>query len=189
MRELHQLTLPKDATVLVLVDFQERLYRAMDPERKDEVVKNTGFLINLARLLKMPIMVTEQYPAGLGKTIPPVQEVLPSDARVFEKLIFSAWREERFAAHFNDLAARAAIVTGMEAHVCVLGTVLDMVKQGITVHVPRDAVISRSKENWQTGLDVMGQAGALITSTETVIFQLLDRAGTEEFKAMSKLLK
>jgi nicotinamidase-related amidase len=189
MMDLSQSTLSRNATVLVLVDLQERLFRAMDPERKEEVVKNTGFLISLATVLKLPILITEQYPAGLGKTIPPVQEALPADVRPFEKLIFSAWRAEGFAAHFHGLGATAAVVAGMESHVCVLGTALDMVKEGITVHVPRDAVISRTRENWQTGLDLMDRAGAVITSTETVIFQLLDRAGTDEFKAMSRLLR
>jgi nicotinamidase-related amidase len=189
MKELHRLTLPRNATILVLVDIQERLFNAMDPERKDEVEKNTGLLISLAKLLRLPIMVTEQYPAGLGKTIPPVQEALPPDIQPFEKLIFSSWQAEGFAAQFHALAAQAAIVAGMESHVCVLGTALDMLKEGITVHVPRDAVISRTKENWQTGLELMDQAGAVVTSTETVIFQLLDRAGTDEFRAMSRLLR
>jgi len=134
-------------------------------------------------------MVTEQYPKGLGKTIPQVLEDLPQGVEAVEKLVFSSWRAEGVAERFRTSGAKCGIVVGMESHVCVLGTVVDMLGEEIVVHVPRDAVISRTRENCQTGLELMGRAGAWISSTETIIFQMLDRAGTEEFKIMSKLLK
>jgi len=102
---------------------------------------------------------------------------------------FSCWRAEGFAQQFRFLGARGAILIGMESHVCVLGTALDMLAEGINVHVPRDAVVSRTEENRVTGLEMMDRAGVVVTSTETIIFQVLERAGTAEFKAMSKLLK
>lgn len=186
---LHDLTLPREQTALVLVDYQERLLPAMDPERRPDCLKNTVLLLSLARVLRLPVLYTEQYPAGLGRTVPEIAEHLPEGAEPFEKVMFSGWRAEGFAEQFRYLGMRAAILVGMESHVCVLGTALDMLRDGIRVHVPRDAVVSRNEENRQTGLELMERAGAVITSTETVIFQLLERAGTPEFKALSKLLK
>jgi nicotinamidase-related amidase len=189
MRCSHELTLPRDRTALVLVDFQERLFPAMDQARQEETRKNVALLLDLARVLRLPVLYTEQYPAGLGKTIPEVSEKLPEGAAPFEKVEFSGWRAEGFSQQFRYLGMKAAILAGMESHVCVLGTVLDMLQEGICVHVPADAVVSRTESNRQTGLALMDRAGAVVTSTETVIFQLLGRAGTPEFKTMSKLLK
>jgi len=185
----HDLTLPREKTALVLVDYQERLLPAMEPERRSDTLKNTALLLTLARVLRLPVLYTEQYPAGLGKTVPEIAENLPEGAEPFEKVVFSGWRAEGFAEQFRYLGMRAAIVAGMESHVCVLGTALDMLADGVVVHVPRDAVVSRTEGNRRTGLELMERAGAVITSTETVIFQLLERAGTPEFKALSKLLK
>ena len=189
MRSLHDFTLKPTKTALILVDFQEKLFAAMAPERKEETRENTLLLLELARVMRVPILYTEQYPVGLGKTIPSIREKLPEGAEPFEKLEFSCWRAEGFARQFRFLGARGAILLGMESHVCVLGTALDMRSEGITVHVPRDAVLSRTVENLQTGLDLMDRAGAVVTSTETLVFQFLERAGTTPFKAMAKLLK
>ena len=189
MRHLEHFVPPRDATALVLVDFQERLFAAMEPERKEAVLENTKLLLQLAKTMEMPVLVTEQYPKGLGKTIPQVVEDLPPGVEAAEKLVFNSWRAEGVAERFHTSGAKCGIVVGMESHVCVLGTVVDMLGEEIVVHVPRDAVISRTRENCQTGLELMGRAGAWISSTETIIFQMLDRAGTEEFRIMSKLLK
>ena len=189
MRSLHDFKLGRDKAAVILVDFQDKLFDAMTPDRKEKTLKNALLLLELARVTKLPILYTEQYPEGLGKTIPPIQEKLPEGAAPFEKIEFSCWRAEGFAQQFRFLGARGAILLGMESHVCVLGTALDMLAEGITVHVPRDAVLSRTVENLETGLDLMDRAGAVITSTETIIFQFLERAGTGQFKAMAKLLK
>lgn len=189
MRNLEHFVPPREGTALILVDFQERFFAAMEPARKETVLENTRLLLQLAKTMELPVLVTEQYPKGLGRTIPQVLEELPQGVEPVEKLIFSSWRAEGIADRFGALGARCGIVIGMESHVCVLGTVADMLKDGIAVHVPRDAVISRTRENCETGLELMDRAGAWVTSTETVIFQMLERAGTEEFKVMSKLLK
>jgi len=189
MRCLHAFTLPRNQTALVLVDYQERLFPAMDPDRKEEILTNTGLLLETARVMRLPVLCTEQYPDGLGRTIPEVAGRLPEGAEPFAKVDFSCWRAEGFAAQFRYLNLKAAILIGMESHVCVLGTALDMLREGVRVHVPRDAVISRTESNRRTGLDLMDRAGAVVTSTETVVFQLLERACTPEFKALSKLLK
>lgn len=189
MGDLARFRLSAEATALVLVDFQERLYRAMEPDRKEAVLANTVLLLKLARTLKLPVLLTEQYPAGLGPTVPAVKQELPEGTPVLEKVVFSAWGAEGFPEAFRKQEARSAIVAGMESHVCVLGTALDLLREGVAVHVAADAVISRTRANWETGLRIMEQAGAVVSSTETVIFQLLGRAGTDAFKAMSKLLR
>ncbi len=189
MKDLMHIVPPRDATALIIVDIQERLFAAMEPERKDSVLANTRLLLQLAKTMDLPVLVTEQYPRGLGGTIPPVMDELPPGCEPFEKLIFSSWRADGLAERFRETGARCAIVIGMESHVCVLGTVIDMLAEDIAVHVPRDAVISRTRENFDTGLALMDRAGAFISSTETIIFQMLERAGTDEFKALSKLLK
>ena len=189
MRNLKHLVPPRDATALIVVDIQEKLFAAMEPERKQTVLENTRLLLKLAKTLDLPVLVTEQYPRGLGKTIPPVVEELPPGNEPFEKLIFSSWRADGLAERFQSYGAGCAIVVGMESHVCVLGTVIDMLAEDIVVHVPRDAVISRTRENCNTGLQLMNRAGAIVSSTETIIFQMLERAGTDEFKTLSKLLK
>jgi nicotinamidase-related amidase len=189
MRNLDHFVPPRDATAIVLVDFQERLFEAMEPHRKELVLQNTKLLLQLAKAMELPVLVTEQYPKGLGKTLPQVLADLPPGVEAAEKLVFSSWRAEGVAERFHFTGAKCGIVIGMESHVCVLGTVLDMLSEDIVVHVPRDAVISRTRENCDTGLQLMDRAGAWISSTETIIFQMLDRAGTDEFKFMSKLLK
>lgn len=189
MRRLEHFVLPRDRTALIVVDIQERLFAAMEPDRKEAVLGNTKLLLELAKTLDLPVLVTEQYPKGLGRTIPPVAEALPEGVEPLEKLIFSSWRAEGLAEEFRDSGAECAVVAGMESHVCVLGTVIDMLAEDVVVHVPRDAVISRTRENCDTGLELMDRAGAFISSTETIIFQMLERAGTDEFKTMSKLLK
>jgi len=189
MKTLHDFSLDRRKTALVLVDFQEKLFAAMDPQRKEATLRNTLILLDLARLMKLPVLHSEQYPEGLGRTIQPVREKLPEGAAPFEKLEFSCWATQGFAQQFRFLGARAAILIGMECHVCVLQSGLDMLREGVTVHVPRDGVISRTEENRVTGLEVMDRAGVLVTSAETVVFQLLERAGTSEFKTMAKLVK
>lgn len=189
MSQLEQFSLSRDATALVLIDFQDGLYNAMDPDRKVEALQNTRLLLSLASTLSLPVLVTEQYRRGLGPTNAELNTLLPEGTTPIDKLVFSSWRADGFEARFRETGASAAILCGMETHVCVLGTALDLLREGINVHVARDAVISRTRENWNTGLKMMDRAGAVISSTETAIFQLLGEAGTEEFKTMARLLR
>jgi nicotinamidase-related amidase len=169
-----------------VVDVQERLAAVMD--RKEQVLDNCRRLIEGAKILDVPIAVTEQYPKGLGPTEEELRGALLS-YEPFEKLTFSCCGEPSFTSALESLGRRTIILAGMETHVCVLQTALDLLRGGYGVHLVRDAVCSREKENWITGVDLMRDAGAVITSTETVLFQLLGKAGTEEFKAISKLVK
>jgi nicotinamidase-related amidase len=174
--------LDADRTALVVVDLQEGFRKAIpDFER---VAKATATLIEGAEALGVPIVITEQYPKGLGETAPEVAEHLPDGTEPLEKLVFSAAEAEGF-----DLGDRdQALVCGVETHVCVNQTVLDLLGSGLDVEVAEDAVGSRTEENKRVGLHKMERAGAVLTSVETALFELLGRAGTPEFKRIQKLI-
>jgi nicotinamidase-related amidase len=174
--------LEADRTTLVVVDVQEGFRKAIpDFER---VAKATATLIEGAEAIGIPIVVTEQYPKGLGETAPEVAEHLPEGTEPLEKVVFSAAEAEGF-----DLGGRdQALVCGIETHVCVNQTVLDLLESGVDVEVAEDAVGSRTEENKRVGLHKMEAAGAVLTSVETALFELLGRAGSDEFKRVQKLI-
>lgn len=176
----------KDEAVLVVVDIQEKLAAVMSENEK--VVSNCLHLIEASKLLHIPILVTEQYPKGLGPTVKEIRDALPSYEPI-EKLAFSCCGEPAFLRALESTGKKRIILCGMETHVCVLQTCLGLLKEEYDVHVASDAVCSRSKENRKTGVEFMRGAGGVITCTETVLFQLLDRAGTEEFRIISKRIK
>jgi nicotinamidase-related amidase len=179
--------LDRNKAVLVVIDVQEKLCRAMEPEVLTMLTSNASILLESARELELPVIATEQYVRGLGETLEELKSLLPDAA--LEKMTFSCCGDGKFVAALKATGRTQVIVTGMETHVCVLQTVLELLDGGYVVHVVRDAVMSRHEKNWMTGLDVMGAAGAVITSTEAVLFQLLKIAGTEEFKKLSKLVR
>jgi nicotinamidase-related amidase len=145
-------------------------------------------LIRTAGLHQIPIVHTQQYTRGLGPTVDAVASHLEGIEPV-EKIFFSCCGEEPFGEKLDSLGRSKVILTGMETHVCVLQTALDLLDAGYIVHVPWDAVCSRTDGNRDAGLRFMEQAGAVLTSTETVIFQVLEKAGTPQFKEISSLLK
>lgn len=182
----HPFFLEREDALLAVIDVQEKLFAAMDQQEK--MVKHIGLLIRTAQRLHLPIVVTEQYPEGLGPTIPALKEFL-GEEEPFAKLAFSCWRAEPFWVRLTELGKKTVILTGMEAHICVLQTALDLLQAGFSVHIPLDAVCSRRKENWKVALEQLQMAGAVITCAETVAFELLREAGTEDFKALSKLFR
>jgi len=178
------------STVLVVVDVQERLAQAMEAGAMARLTANVGILLEVARLLAVPLLVSEQYPSGLGPTIAPLRDKLTAlGATPISKLDFDAVAEPVFARALGRLAPRTAIVLGMESHVCVYQTARELVRRGIETHVVADAVASRREENRLAGLDLAQRAGAIVTVTEAVAFDLVRRAGTDVFKAVSKLVK
>lgn len=193
---MSELVVSPRRAVLLVIDIQDRLVPAMPTEIRERVERNVAVLIEAARRFAIPVVASEQYPRGLGHTVPSLAAALdaesPGEVHRFEKTEFSACD----AAAFPPLAAKLAaagrdqwVVTGMECHVCVWQTVRGLRGRGAAVHVVSDAVSSRTKANWRVGLDLARAAGALVTSTETVVFDLLCRAGTDDFKALSKLIK
>jgi nicotinamidase-related amidase len=175
-------------SVLVVIDVQERLCAAMDANVLAQLTKNAGILLESANELAVPVIFTEQYVKGLGPTLAVLKEKAPA-ASCHEKMTFSCCGNEAFINQLKQSGRKQIIITGMETHVCVLQTVMDLLGEGFDVHVVKDAVMSRSNDNRQTAMEAMVQAGAVPTSMETVVFQLLKVAGTESFKKLSKLVK
>ncbi|MBA2544603.1 MAG: isochorismatase family protein [Deltaproteobacteria bacterium] len=178
--------------MLFVVDIQERLIPAMPESVVAAVIRNTQVLIETAARLGLPVIVSQQYPKGLGQTVGAIEHTLAGAKPIlhrFDKTEFSGAATPELAALAPTLGRDQWIVTGMEAHVCVYQTARDLVARGYQVHVPSDAICSRTKTNWLTGRDLIARAGAIPTSTEVCVFDLLARAGTDDFKALSKLIK
>jgi nicotinamidase-related amidase len=171
--------LSRQRAALIVVDVQEgfRSYDAFEG-----VAAAAAKLIAAARILEVPVIVSEQYPKGLGRSAP---ELGLDGEPVIEKTVFSAVRAEGFALNGCD----QAIVCGIETHVCVSQTAHDLLQRGVEVHVPADAVGSRKEPDYRWGLERLDRAGAVVTTVESVLFELLGRAGTPEFKQVQALIK
>jgi len=169
---------------LLVIDIQERLCQAMDPQRLARMVARTCAAIRGAKALGLPIAVTEQYPKGLGRTLPQIASLLP-DIRPIEKVSFSCGLESIRAS----LGGRQILIAGMEAHVCVFQTVRDLAEAGVVPHVLADAVLSRNEEDRQVGLSLCKDAGSVISTVEAALFDLLGKAGSAEFKLVSQAVK
>ena len=180
--------LERDKAVLVVIDVQEKLCLAMDHKVLGKLSKNIGILLETARELGLPVLVTEQYVKGLGPTLPELKEKA-GDASCLEKMSFSCCGSSEFLQTLAASGRKQVIITGMETHVCVLQTVIELRDAGMEVHLVKDAVMSRDKRNWETAIEAMTLTGAVPTCTESVMFQLLKVAGTEEFKKLSKLVR
>ncbi len=174
--------------VLVVVDVQERLFAAMEPDRRDEMIRNLKILVPAARRLDLPIVFTEQYPKGLGRTLPELSSLVP-DARPLEKTAFSCCAAAGFPERLADAHADHVVLAGVEAHVCVLLTALDLLARGVRVSIVADAVCSRRGESRELALAQARQAGVVVTSTETIVFGLLGHADTDAFREIAKLLR
>jgi nicotinamidase-related amidase len=180
---------PRETTVLV-VDVQDKLAAAMPAAQLAELTRATTVLVEAAITMGARIIATEQYPQGLGRTIAPVAERLAAaGAPVIEKLDFSACDDPGFERAWAAAGGRAAVVVGMEAHVCVFQTVRELAARGVTVLVPIDGVASRRDDHRAAGLELCRSAGATLTTMESVVFDWLRRAGSAEFKKLSKLIR
>jgi nicotinamidase-related amidase len=178
------------STLLLVVDVQERLATAMPQAAMDRLVGSTLVLLESARLLGVPVVATEQYPKGLGPTVAPLAEKLRAlGVEPIDKLTFDACGEPRVTRALAEHSPRAVVLAGMETHICVFQTARELARRGLDVHVVADAVASRREENRVLGLGLCERAGALATPTETVVFDWLGRAGSDAFKAISKLVR
>ena len=182
-----QKRLKREDCILVAIDYQERLAPAMaDRER---LMEASAKLIEGFRILNLPILITQQYPKGLGQTVEEIKDAAGKDAVYLDKVTFSAWGDENFAAEFLKRSRRTAVVIGIEAHVCEQQTVLDLLEEGFTVYVAADCVGSRSERDRDYAIQRMSQAGAIITTYESILFELLGWSKAEEFKQISALVK
>ncbi|HEY0708639.1 MAG TPA: isochorismatase family protein [Polyangia bacterium] len=181
---------------LLIVDVQEKLSAVMPAATMAACERNIHVLVELAKRLRWPILWSEQYPKGLGPTLPALHTALadlqtsdPSAVTRIEKMTFACTDDDVFLSAHARLQKQHYVVTGMEAHICVWQTVRGLRALGSNVFLPRDAVISRTSENHHVGLELARAAGAVVTSTETVAFDALRRAGTDDFRAISRLIK
>jgi len=177
-------TLDRELSLLLLVDVQERINSVMADQAH---VSRLEVLLAAAEAMSIPVVTTEQYPKGLGPTLATLRTVTRTPA--LEKDTFSCARDARILAAILDSGRSQIVVTGIESHVCVLQTVLDLRDHEVSVHIPHDAVNSRRPEDKLWALNRMAAAGATITSTESVLFEWLGRCDTAEFKTISKMLK
>jgi nicotinamidase-related amidase len=170
---------------LLVVDIQERLCTAMEKEPLERMIKRTGAAIEGAKALKLPILVTEQYPKGLGPTHPQVRERL-GELKPVEKLEFSAATPEVLA---GLQGRKQVLLAGMETHICVFQTARDLVEKGFEVSLLADAVQSRSAEDRRVGFELCKEVGARVTTVESALFDMLGRAGSPEFKLISAAVR
>jgi nicotinamidase-related amidase len=173
---------------LIVIDIQEKLLPPIF--RKEQLVRNAQLLIRLAGILKIPTLMSTQYSKGLGNTVPEIASLLP-DVQPLEKVVFSCFGSDVFCSTLKRVPGNrnTVVLCGMETHICVAQTALAALREGYLVHVAADAVSSRTELNWQIGVDRMRAAGAVISSTEMIIYEALGSSGTAEFKDMLKHLK
>jgi nicotinamidase-related amidase len=184
---LHENTLDRGRAALVVVDMQES-FRQPIPDFA-EVAARIALVAHAARLLGVPVIVTEQYPKGLGRTAGEIRAVLPEDFEPVEKTAFSSCGAGEFVSRLEATRARQTLVCGIETHICVNQTAHDLLARGYQVHLLTDCVSSRAAQNREVGLAKMLQSGALPSSTELALFELLRDAGHEQFKTIQKLIK
>lgn len=175
-------------SVLVVVDIQQRLAAAMPADMRQQVIDNSKLLITAANMLSIPIVVTEQYPKGLGATETELTQQLPTNTAIIEKTSFSCTNSTEFCKQIDTAKRKQIILTGMESHICILQTALELHAQGFQVYVVEDAVSSRLQENKDNAIQRMRQAGVIITNVESVIFEWLGDAKHSEFKVLAKLI-
>jgi len=186
-RAKRYLIIPEDCLLLV-IDIQDRLYNAMESDFREVFLNNGKILIETMHAFACPVVVTEQYPRGLGATLSDIGALIEG-LHKYEKLAFSCCRDDNIASVIDDSGKKTVIVTGIETHVCVLQTVLDLLCRGYKVVVAADAVCSRRDYDRIYALDAMAGAGALVYTTEAIAFMLLERAGTDIFKKISPFLR
>ena len=177
-----------DSTAIVVIDVQERILAAMDSALRSQMLDNLERLGAAGRELGIPAIVTEQYKKGLGPTPPKVADAF-GNVDPLEKLTFDAFEDEAICAALDARAPETVIVTGIETHVCVFQSVRSLVDRGHRVLLLADGVASRTRSNYEIGLRLAKDAGAALTSTEAVLFDLLRRAGSDAFRAISKLVR
>jgi len=184
----HAQLLERETAALLVLDLQAKLVPAMfDPQG---VIRNAQILLRLAELLQIPRILTAQYVKGLGPVVPEILQAAPEIAP-FEKTSFGCFGERDFLRQLKLRApeARSLLIAGVESHICVMQTALGALEAGYLVHVAADATSSRTQENWRIGLNRMERAGAVISSTEMMVYELLGKSATPEFRAILPLLK
>ena len=175
-------------TAILLIDYQEMLFNAMPEAIRDRNLHQATTLLRAGRLLGLPVVATEQYPRGLGPTMGPLYGACEG-MEPYPKVEFSAAQIDEVLADFEAAHARHVLIIGMETHICVLQTVRELQERGLTCHVMADAVLSRHTLNWKRGLALCEAAGAVISSVEIILFEIMRTADDDMFKAISRLIR
>ena len=187
MTEVARRPLQAEQCALIVIDIQEKLLPPIF--QKEQLIKNAQLLTRLAGILQVPTLATTQYAKGLGNTVPELRSLIPDDG--IDKQIFSCFGSDVFCSMLKRLPGRrnTLLLCGMESHTCVAQTALNALREGYLVHVASDAVSSRTEWNWKIGLERMRAAGAVLSSTEMMIYELLRSSDTSAFKQMLPHLK
>jgi len=175
--------------VLVVIDIQQRLASVMPEKVLKQVIENTQFLIQCASHLNIPVIISEQYPKGLGSTLSELLDQLPSNVQSVEKTCFSCASNTEFQGKLKQLNKKQVVLTGMEAHICVSQTAIELLNEKYEVFIATDAVCSRKKKHYKNAINRLLHAGSIATNSESIAFEWLRDAKHEQFKAISKLLK
>jgi nicotinamidase-related amidase len=177
-----------DQCALIVIDIQEKLLPPIF--QKEQLVRNSQLLIRTAGILQIPTIVSTQYAKGLGATVPEIASLLP-ETEAIDKNLFSCFGSEAFCNLIKRLPGNrnTLLLCGMESHICVMQTALAALREGYLVHIASDAVSSRTEWNWKIGLDRMRAAGAVISSTETMMYELMRSSATPAFKQLLPYLK
>lgn len=178
--------LDRDRSALVLIDVQERLFPYVHDGA--HMLERIDLLLSAAKIMHIPFIVTEQYPKGLGGTIEPIRKILP-DAAPVTKMDFSCASEPGFMEKLSSLGRDQIVLAGIEAHICVAQTAIELARAARSVYVAADAVSSRRPQDVETALRRLERSGVAVTTSEAVVFEWLRRAGTEEFKALQPKIK
>ncbi len=176
----------KEAAALVVIDVQEKLFAHM--AEKEKLTENLVKLIQFAHIMKIPVILTEQYPKGLGQTIPQIKGLVPN-LQPIEKLEFSCFGSQKFRETFTRIQVKTLILSGIETHICVTQTAIEGLENGFRMCIVEDATSSRKLEDKATAIQRMRQSGVTVVSAEMLIYELLKKAGTPEFRETLKLVK
>lgn len=179
-------TLSSENSLVLIIDIQERLVASLD---KDIVVSKAVKVASAAKALSIPILVTEQYPKGLGNTVPQLKSALPAATEIIEKISFNALLEEGMLERIKSYNKKQIVIFGIETHICVHQTAAALLEEGFEVYVIKDACASRNKYEFKQGIDIMQQNGAKISCVEIALFEWLKTARNPKFKEIQMLIK
>ncbi len=182
----HPIVAEREESILLIIDTQQAMLKAIDTW--ETTLRRVTQMIQAAKLLGIPILLTEHYKKGLGETVPEVRNAV-GHATFFQKEFFSACLEERFLDAVGAFGRKKIVIVGMETHVCVLQTGLDLIQSGYQLHVVTNALASRCKEDWKAAVNLFRDVGAVITTAEIVIFQWACRSNTDDFRKILPIVK
>jgi len=178
--------LSEENSLILVIDIQDKLVNALE---KDVIVKNAAKIVSAGNILNIPIVLTEQYPKGLGNTVDLIKSIIPADSKIIEKTCFNALQEENFLEKISEYGKKQIVIMGIETHICVYQTALALLEKGFEVYVIKDACASRKKYEFKQGIEAMRDNGVKISCVEIALFEWLKSAKHPKFKEIQALIK